>query len=305
MKNIFTFLLTFILSTNYVNAQFTEIGNEAIQIKNFIEANTRSRTGYDSYGNSKGNNVAFQVEYSNGQIKDVIQCFANQYLIDYGKHGNFCKHYIMENGKLAYTLTQYETITITNLKAHYNKLYSKNKIGELYYSDDYKHYSKVYLSKNNLATIEWRKTNLKNLPMNVQNKIKQEMALKIKKEEEKPVEETANIEDVIKERNEAANVIKSAYITDNYRLVIEKQSSNLFTLKVWNKTSLENSSPEIEVSGGEILPAGSGGNYKYIFKENSKTYEIFVNVMGAEDDPDAEYTVYENENEILNENAKK
>ncbi len=155
MKKL-TVITAIILQTlSVAHGQTIEIGQDANYVKQLIEWSTRQRTGYDSYGNSKGNNVDWDVKYYNGQVSEVIQCYSQQYLIDFRTVADFCKHYIMENGKLAYVLTQYENISVSKLKEYYDRSYSDKKAGDLYFSDDYKNYSKIYLHQNGLATVKW------------------------------------------------------------------------------------------------------------------------------------------------------
>tara|TARA_R110000868_G_scaffold245810_1_gene502388 strand:- start:195 stop:1502 length:1308 start_codon:yes stop_codon:yes gene_type:complete len=177
-KLTLTVVLTFILTTSF--GQTIEIGQDARVTKQIIEYSTSSRTGYDSYGNSKGNNVVYDVKYYSGEISEVIQCFSRQYLIDFRIQADFCKHYIMEGGKLAYVLTQYENVSVSKLKEYYNQSYEDRKAGELYFSEDYKNYSKIYLHSNGLATIEWGETNPNDLPQS----IKSEIDRKLKEQEE-------------------------------------------------------------------------------------------------------------------------
>ena len=172
-KLTLTVILTFILATSF--GQTIEIGQDAREIKQLIEWTTRDRTGYDSYGNSKGNNVVWDVKYFNGQISEVIQCFYRQYLIDFRVSADFCKHYIMENGKLAYVLTQYENLSVSQLKEFFDQSYNDRKAGDLYFSDDYKNYSKIYLHKNGLATVEWGATNPNDLPPSIKTEINRKL----------------------------------------------------------------------------------------------------------------------------------
>ncbi|MFN5209304.1 MAG: hypothetical protein ACK5D8_07420, partial [Bacteroidota bacterium] len=196
MTKITVITATIFLSISTAFGQTIEIGQDAKQIKSMIEWSTRDRTGYDSYGNSKGNNVTWDVKYSNGQITDVIQCYSNQYLLDFRVSASFCKHYVMEYGQLAYVLTQYEDLSTEQLKEFFDRSYGDYKSGNLYFSDDYEHYSKIYLANNGYATVEWRKTEPDELPSDLKtkiaNKLKAEQeaeAKRIKEEEERKAKE--------------------------------------------------------------------------------------------------------------------
>jgi hypothetical protein len=186
----------FLCNFNIAHGQI-EIRQDATQIKSFIEASTIDHNRYDSYGNRASSIWTWDVKYYNGEIIDVIQCCPNQYLIDFEAIVSFCKHYVMEKGKLTYVLTQYEEISVENLKKFYDKSYSEYRDNEIYFSEDYKHYSRIYLSKNGYATVEWRQYESSQLPIGIQRKIdrKQEIAKKRNQEEE--------------ERNQRENEIKS------------------------------------------------------------------------------------------------
>ena len=172
------------ISFEFTFGQIVEIGQDADVVKSIVESSTRLRTGYDIYGNSKGNNVAWDVRYSDGHITDVIQCYTHQYIIEFRIHSNFCKHHMMENGKLAYVQTQYEDISTKNLKALYDQLYGDHKYGDYYFSEDYKHNSRIYLGSNNNATIEWRQTEPEKLPKELPKVIKDEIIRIFKDEQE-------------------------------------------------------------------------------------------------------------------------
>jgi hypothetical protein len=88
----------------------------------------------------------------------------------------------MEKGKLANILTQYENVSLETLIESYNKLYGERKQADFYFEEDYKHYSKIYLAKNGLATIEWKNVELSQIPSNIREEIKNKQ--KAKEEEE-------------------------------------------------------------------------------------------------------------------------
>lgn len=192
MTKLTVITATILLSISTAFGQTIEIGQDATEIKQIIQWSTQQRTGYDTYGNSKGNNVTWDVKYNNGKITDVIQCYSNQYLLDFRVSASFCKHYIMEYGRLAYVLTQYEDLSTEQLKEFFDRSYGDYKSGNLYFSDDYEHYSKIYLANNGYATVEWRKTEPDELPSDLKtkiaNKLKAEQeaeAKRIKEEEER------------------------------------------------------------------------------------------------------------------------
>lgn len=166
-------LLAFLMSLLEISfGQTITIGQEAETVRQLVEWNTRNRTGYDSYGNSKGNNVIFDVKYYDGEISEVIQCYKKQFVIDFKMPADFCVHYIMKSGKLSIVITQYENISVLKLKELFDKSYGNRKSGELYFSDDYNNYSKIYLHQNGLATVEWCAANPNDLSAEINKKRK-------------------------------------------------------------------------------------------------------------------------------------
>lgn len=184
MRQLFLLMIMF-LALNKCGLFSQEIGQSSKEIKQIIKYTTQLRTGYDTNGNSKGNNVTWDVKYYDGQIVYVIQCYVNQYLLDFGIITNLCKQYVMEDGKLAYILTQYEKLSLKKLKEVYDKSYGENKIGNIYFTEDTTHFRKLYLNSNGLATAEYRKTEISKLPNDVQKIIKEQELKKRKQQAER------------------------------------------------------------------------------------------------------------------------
>jgi len=168
-------LTVLVLGFGHLKAQTIEIGQSAEQIKTLIEWTTKDHNKPDSYGNRSNSYWTWDVKYYDGQITEVIQCYQDQYLLDFRVVANYCKHYMMEKGKLAYILSQFENISVDKLRDSYSTNYGENKIGELYFSDDYEHYSKIYLANNGIATVEWRKTVISELPSGIQQTVKSKL----------------------------------------------------------------------------------------------------------------------------------
>ena len=168
-------LTVLVLGFGYLKAQTIKIGQSAEQIKTLIEWTTKDHNKPDSYGNRSNSYWTWDVKYYDGQITEVIQCYQDQYLLDFRVVANYCKHYMMEKGKLAYILSQFENISVDKLRDSYSTNYGENKIGELYFSDDYEHYSKIYLANNGIATVEWRKTVISELPSGIQQTVKSKL----------------------------------------------------------------------------------------------------------------------------------
>ena len=181
-------ILFVILFLNNIEAQRIEIGQKAEHIKNVVEYIVQSNYSFDSYGRQGPANTSYDILYDNGAISDVILCYDKQYLIDFELSATFCKHYIMENEKLSFILTQFINISLEKLKSIYDRLYKDYKFGSYYFSEDFNQYSEIYLAKNNHATVKLQQTELSQLP----ESIKEVVAKKLQeKEEEKRKEQLA------------------------------------------------------------------------------------------------------------------
>ncbi|MBA4283864.1 MAG: hypothetical protein C0432_06200 [Candidatus Puniceispirillum sp.] len=201
MKNTVTTVIFLSLFWNYSRAQTIHIGQDGEQIKQIIELTTRSHNRPDSYGNRASSRAVWDVRYQDGQVSEVIQCFYNQYLVDFQIIADFCKYYVMNNGKLSYVLTQYENVSLSDLRKHFNNSYKERKVEDYYFSEDFRHYSKLYLHQNGLATVEWRINNPLNLPSSVKENL--ERKTKALEQEQRRYEEAEKLR-LIKE-----NEIKS------------------------------------------------------------------------------------------------
>lgn len=178
-----------ILSFGRLNSQTIEIGQDAEQIKRLIEWTTKDHNKPDSYGNYSSSRASWDASYNNGQIIDVIQCFENQFYLDLRMNVNLCKHYIMEQGRLAYILTQYENVSKEKIIEMYDELYKDSKVNNLYFDEEFEHYSKIYLGKTRYATIEYRKVDLNKVPVSVKKEIEIKQKLIAQKKLEKEKEE--------------------------------------------------------------------------------------------------------------------
>lgn len=168
-------LVCFIFSISSVKSQNIEIGQDATLVKQFVEYSTKSHKRPDHFGNRASSYWTCDTKYYNGKITEVSQCYQNQFLYDFKISADYCKRFIMENNKLSYVLTQFKNISFSQLKQNYAEMYSENKINDFYFFDEFKHYSKIYLSKNGLATIEMRKTDISKLPKQVQQSLRSKL----------------------------------------------------------------------------------------------------------------------------------
>ena len=170
MKKIAISLLYLIL-TNEIKSQIISIGQNAEQVKFFIEWETKDHYRIDTYGHQATSIWTSNVKYNNGKIIEVMQCCQNQYMYDLRANANYCKHFVMSNNKLQYILTQFENVSKEKLIENFNKNSTYLKISDLYFSSDCESYSKIYLASNGLATIKFQKTVISEQPINIQKEI--------------------------------------------------------------------------------------------------------------------------------------
>ncbi len=170
------------------DGQKFEIGLSAGLIKELVERDTKGHNKCDTCGSKPKAYRSCDIKYNNGEIAEVTQCHQQEYLPELRITANYCEHYIMNNNKLAYLLTQFENVPLEKIIASHDNNPSNKKIGELYFSDDYEHYSKIYLSTGGLSTIEWRQTIVSELPENLQSFIDaKRAAIREKKKADKAI----------------------------------------------------------------------------------------------------------------------
>lgn len=274
MRKIIATLIIILLNNTNVLGQKIEVGQDAIQIKSLIEMITQQHNRYDSYGNRANSTASYDVKYNNGVISDVIQCFDNQYLSDFSVVASFCKHFIMKNGKLEYTINQYKNISTSTLIGFYNKIYEDKKIGDYYFSNDFEYYSKIYLAKNKLATVEWRKTEPKMLSLEIQKKLKIEQ--NTEKERLRVEEEEKIKEQEIKSKTYDLKENNVSLYNENYNEIISKILDYLQELPISSRYS--RASKPYDYYGDTNIPTfrilAKSKENKYRFKNTYTAYYI-------------------------------
>jgi hypothetical protein len=202
MKNLFI-AFSISLLPFWVSSQNIEIGDDAKKVNTSVEFLVRDHNRVDTYGNQSNSIWEYNVKYFDGKISEVINCCPNQFDIRFELVSDFCVHYIMANDKLNFILTQYINISTKKLIDLYDKYYQTNKIEDFYFTNDYSHYSKIYLSKDGFATVEYRETRINEFEKSIRDRIqpKYEEGL-LTKMNKKQAEEALNN----KEENE--NTIK-------------------------------------------------------------------------------------------------
>ena len=92
--------------------------------------------------------------------------------------------------------------------------------------------------------------------------------------------------------------------TEKFRIRIDELSNGAFRYASWSIKSTINEKPELVIESGNWMPEGNGGNNKYEFINGDYIYECSINVVGTDETPPADLTVYKNEKEILDQASK-
>jgi hypothetical protein len=91
--------------------------------------------------------------------------------------------------------------------------------------------------------------------------------------------------------------------TKQFIIRIDEVSESNYRYTSWSKSKTMGEKPDIIVQNGEIEFDGSGGNHRYIFKNEEYIYECYIIRMGESNDPDARLNIYKNDKEILSQDA--
>lgn len=87
--------------------------------------------------------------------------------------------------------------------------------------------------------------------------------------------------------------------TEKFRIRIDELSPGVYRYASWSINSTMNEKPDLVIENGGWTPEGSGGNNMYEFVSGDYKYECSINVIGTDETPPADLTVYKNDNEIL------
>ena len=79
--------------------------------------------------------------------------------------------------------------------------------------------------------------------------------------------------------------------TKKFKIKIDRQPDGKYLYQSWPANGKITSKPSMIISGGELIPEGSGGNYYFEFKNEGYTYQIWRNYL-TDSDKKAPYTLY-------------
>lgn len=92
--------------------------------------------------------------------------------------------------------------------------------------------------------------------------------------------------------------------TSKFRIRIDDLGNDNYRYASWSIKKAMSEKPDLVITNGKWIADGSGGNSKYDFKKGNYLYECYIIVLGTSDSPPATLTIYENDKEILSQNAK-
>ncbi|RKR80589.1 hypothetical protein BDD43_0713 [Mucilaginibacter gracilis] len=104
-----------------------------------------------------------------GEIREVVLCKENVLIHNFDKGINLCVHYVMSNGVLVAISTQYANLSIAEIKNLFSP--DRRNIGGYFFDSDYRHYSRLFVANNGLATDEYRQTIWTELPLQVRQQL--------------------------------------------------------------------------------------------------------------------------------------
>ena len=98
---------------------------------------------------------------------------------------------------------------------------------------------------------------------------------------------------------------KPSYLifTKNYKIRIDEKTDGVYRYAAW-KIKNQKSEPNIIIENGVWEFQGSGGNHTITFKNDGYTYIVSINIIGADDTPDATLEVLNQDKTILTEDGK-
>jgi hypothetical protein len=91
--------------------------------------------------------------------------------------------------------------------------------------------------------------------------------------------------------------------TSTFRIRIDDLGSDIFRYASWPIDSPMSNEPDLVLNNGQCIWDGSGGNHSYLFTNGDYTYECFIIEMGDGNSPPAILKMYENDIEILAQDA--
>lgn len=145
----------------------------------------------------------------------------------------------------------------------------------------------------NRGTI-WFDTDGKIITINYQSKTEENLKAKLISEQKKKLHSSIAV------FKEPLYVLE----TSKFRIRIDDLGNENYRYASWSIKKSMSEKPDLIITNGKWTPDGSGGNSKFDFKKGAYLYECYIIVLGTSDSPPAVLTIYQNNKEILSQNAK-
>jgi hypothetical protein len=92
--------------------------------------------------------------------------------------------------------------------------------------------------------------------------------------------------------------------TSKFRIRIDDLGNDTYRYASWSLKQSMSEKPDLVITNGKWIAAGSGGNHSFQFKKGNYLYECFIIVLGESDAPPARLIITQSDKEILNQDAK-
>ncbi|MWB93767.1 hypothetical protein GON26_05300 [Flavobacterium sp. GA093] len=92
--------------------------------------------------------------------------------------------------------------------------------------------------------------------------------------------------------------------TSKFRIRIDDLGNNNYRYASWPIKKAMSEKPDLIITKGEWIADGSGGNHHYDFKKGQYLYECYIAVLPETTAAPATLTIYQNESEILSQDAQ-
>jgi len=92
--------------------------------------------------------------------------------------------------------------------------------------------------------------------------------------------------------------------TTKFKVRIDDLGNNNYRYASWSLKQSMSEKPDLVITNGKWVQDGTGGNHHYEFRKGNFLYQCDILVIGAKDSPPALLTIYQNDKEILSQNAK-
>ena len=91
--------------------------------------------------------------------------------------------------------------------------------------------------------------------------------------------------------------------TKNYKIRIDEKADGVYRYAAW-KIKNQKSEPDIIIENGVWEFQGSGGNHTITFENEGYIYIVSINIIGADDTPDATLEILKQDKKIFREDGE-